>query len=331
MDGSLIKTSLENLSVDAVRNLGFPYLVLDNTYLSDFEKLTLLDSKSLLRVVDNKKIVCSKNLKQSRLASVFFPHMLSTKVNNYRTPMEAFNNDVALIRSMKLAKKYNRTVTTAGLRSMLQMVSHTQGVSNFKPDVSKFIYDEYGNSGKVYDFSAGYGGRLVGFLASSCIEYVGVDVNKVNFPCYEKLINAYKTDNKITKLICIGSEDYIENQEYFDLAFSSPPYFNKEHYSEDDEQSYIKFPTYDDWLGGYFYNTISNTVNMLKNNGVLALNIKDIKNGKKVFPLESDALSVCLQLNIKHIDTLYMELNTTLNSGSGKIKKLEPIFIFKKV
>ena len=37
-----------------------------------------------------------------------------------------------------------------------------------------------------------------------------------------------------------------------DLCFTSPPYFDTEKYSDEDTQSYKKFPTEDGWVNGFF-------------------------------------------------------------------------------
>ena len=37
----------------------------------------------------------------------------------------------------------------------------------------------------------------------------------------------------------------------FDLVFTSPPYFAKEAYSDDEEQSYKKFNQYETWVEGF--------------------------------------------------------------------------------
>jgi hypothetical protein len=76
----------------------------------------------------------------------------------------------------------------------------------------------------------------------------------------------------------MGSEDFTKEnfpqyQEYFDIYFSSPPYFDCERYSTDETQSYKKFPKYDLWIKGFYRQTIYNACDALKKDGVFAINI----------------------------------------------------------
>lgn len=76
----------------------------------------------------------------------------------------------------------------------------------------------------------------------------------------------------------MGSEDFTikdfpQYKGYFDLYFTSPPYFNTEQYSDDESQSYKKFPTYKGWIDGFYRQTIYNACDVLKKDGVFGINI----------------------------------------------------------
>ena len=153
--------------------------------------------------------------------------------------------------------------------------------SNFRPATAKTIYELYGKDNcKVLDTSSGFGGRLLGFFtAKNTDEYVGIDPNTAD-SC-NKFIEFMQMRfgiNKKAYVNKIGSEDFtIENypqyENYFDISFTSPPYFNIERYSDDITQSYVKFSTYDVWIDGFYRNTIYNSCNALKLDGTFAINI----------------------------------------------------------
>ena len=153
--------------------------------------------------------------------------------------------------------------------------------SNFRPATAKTIYELYGKDNcKVLDTSSGFGGRLLGFFtAKNTDEYVGIDPNTAD-SC-NKFIEFMQMRfgiNKKAYVNKIGSEDFtIENypqyENYFDISFTSPPYFNIERYSDSDTQSYKKFNTYDVWVDGFYRNTIYNSCNALKLDGTFAINI----------------------------------------------------------
>ena len=49
-----------------------------------------------------------------------------------------------------------------------------------------------------------------------------------------------------------------------DLAFTSPPYFNREQYSQDENQSFIAYGEYDDWRENFLRPTLTTIYNYLK-------------------------------------------------------------------
>ena len=164
------------------------------------------------------------------------------------------------------------------MRSMFAFVGAGY-CSNFRPATAKTIYELYGKDNcKVLDTSSGFGGRLLGFFtAKNTSEYVGIDPNTAD-SCNRFILYMSRYFNKKAYVNKIGSEDFtVENypqyENYFDISFTSPPYFGTEKYSDSDTQSYKKFNTYDLWVDGFYRNTIYNSCNALKIDGTFAINI----------------------------------------------------------
>ena len=325
------KIPLENKSIQEIRSLGFPYL--------NYPEELLLSEFDGLKNQDENKILAENFIKTSKsytkLASQFFPHMFETRVIGMKTPMEAWNSDKLLERAVNICKKYSKNPTISTLRSKLMIVSGTQCVSNFRPDVARLIYNLFGNKGKIFDFSMGYGGRLVGFLASNCQEYVGVDVNTLNFDGYNKINSLYNKDGKTTRFIQCPAEDFNEYTEYFDLSFSSPPYFCKEQYSADENQSFNKYKQYDNWRDNFLQKMIQNSHKMVKTGGHFVINIADINLGSKKYPLVNDTIEISTKTGFKLEKTLEYSLKKTIgtrasfNDKECDYKK-EPVLIFIK-
>ena len=187
-------------------------------------------------------------------------------------------------RSEKSFTRYVRKLLKYGkspndMRSMFAFVGAGY-CSNFRPATAKTIYELYGKDNcKVLDTSSGFGGRLLGFFtAKNTSEYVGIDPNTAD-SCNKFILymGRYFT-NKKAYVNKIGSEDftmdnYPQYENYFDISFTSPPYFDTEKYSDSDTQSYKKFNTYDAWVDGFYRNTIYNSCNALKLDGTFAINI----------------------------------------------------------
>ena len=67
-----------------------------------------------------------------------------------------------LYKAIRKRIKLDDNMSDMGMRKTFSWVSGTQKVSNFRPTIAKYIYDNYSNNGNVLDYSAGYGGRLIG-------------------------------------------------------------------------------------------------------------------------------------------------------------------------
>ena len=125
------------------------------------------------------------------------------------------------------------------------------------------------------------------------------------------------------------------------MVFTSPPYFDREQYSEDEEQSYKSYPQYDDWRDNFLKPTLVNAYESLRNDRYLLWNIADIKIGTNKFhPLEQDSIDILLSLGADYQGKLKMLMTSMVGVNQSKVKnavkvngkylKYEPIFVFYK-
>ena len=176
--------------------------------------------------------------------------------------------------------------------------------SQFKPNVAKSIYDMF-KAENILDFSMGWGDRLAGFYASDYGKhYVGIDPRKENHPIYneqsefyEKHLGFFEHERK-SEFHCSPAEefDFSQYDDYFDLVFTSPPYFNVERYSYDDTQSWVRYKSIEDWNTDFLQKTLKNLWSSIKTGGYLLVNISDVNassKGKKT----KGWLSICDPMN----------------------------------
>jgi DNA modification methylase len=123
-----------------------------------------------------------------------------------------------------------------------------------------------------------------------------------------------------------GSENYIPEKEMLDFCFTSPPYFDLEKYSDEDSQSYKKFPNRELWLNGYLRTTFENCYHGLKPSKHMAINIADKKGNK----LELDTIRIAEEVGFKLVKTLKLALSNINLRDKSKKFKYEPIYIFIK-
>ena len=70
--------------------------------------------------------------------------------------------------------------------------------------------------------------------------------------------------------------DYGEYQNYFDVVFTSPPYFSVERYSHDDTQSWVRYKNIDVWNEHFLHKALGKIIPTVKKGGIIAVNIADV-------------------------------------------------------
>lgn len=194
-----------------------------------------------------------------------------------------------------------------GFRSSRQVPMITM----FKPIIARYVYEKYSNVGDVvYDFSAGFGARLLGARNR---KYIGVD--PLTAGEIGEIRDCFGLSGEIYDEI---SENFCLNKNSIDLAFSSPPYFNQEEYSRDDRQAYNKGEDY--FYNVYWKKTLANIYHMLKDEKFFILNVKNrpqmVEMAKEKFGL---------------MDEIYLRtIRSHLNKKAG-IEKKESMYVFKKI
>ena len=288
--------------------------------------------------IDTSKDFMSLKFNQgSGLCRHIFPNLRDTvQAGDPRTLNAKFFDDHMLKRAIEFCLKFKTSkcpVKPSGIKDGLEMLGG--GVAtNFKPMSAKWVYDKYcPQDATVYDFSSRFGGRILGAASSTKVSrYIGTDPNTVTFNNQKKLkavIQSALPDFKIG-LHNLPSEEATLPTGLIDLAFSSPPYFDLEVYTEEATQSVVKFPKYLDWLEGYVRPTLTNIHNSLKSNGLLALNIADYNFKSRTVYMVDDWIRIANDVGFNLIDTVPMRIQTRRGVGHGPNtkEKQEGIYIF---
>ena len=318
---------------DYYRRHGFPhYTIREDEKHTHMRKLQKFDVDSIF--INNEIIQTMHCL---RLAWTYFPHFWEIKCGGAKqSPMDIYNDDDKFKSTIRKCWNWNlkhfkgeeemekNKFHENRLRQSLKIYTGTQSVSNFRPTAAKLIYEKFGGDGVIRDMSSGWGGRLLGFLASSNTKhYIGTEPSTRT---YEGLLKMKKDFSYISKKVDIykqGSEDFIPKKESLDLCFTSPPYFDTEKYSDEPTQSYIKFPTGDKWMNEFIRKTMENCYYGLKKNCYMLINIANTPRHKFI---EDGTIRVAEETGFTHEDILQLTLSSVMGSGY----KYEPIFVFKK-
>ena len=304
------------------RQEGFPYYSTDKESRDrDFNKLIKYDRSQMF-----ENDIVKQSMHGLGLAWSYFPNSFDVRCGDKMTPYEAFMNDEIFMKVIKKRLKMGTYISDSGIRKMLKIFTGVQAVSNFRPTAAAAIYDTFAKNGAVWDMSGGWGGRLLGAIASGVNMYVATEPCKTMCKGLRELAADFAPENMYVDIIDLGSEDYLPPRNTFDLCFTSPPYFDLEKYSEETSQSYVRYPYKDLWVNLFLGRTFKNCYHGLKSDGVMAINIADIK-GKE---LEADMVKIAEQVGFKLKNKLRLALsNINLRNKKSKFK-YEPIYLFIK-
>ena len=176
--------------------------------------------------------------------------------------------------------------------------------------------------GHVLDPCAGWGGRMLD-ISTVCNKYT----------CFEPETRTYHGLKQLCRFIqelqphfkanihCQPFEEAKLSANAYDMAITSPPYFNTEEYSKEDTNSLNRFDTFEKWVDGFYLPMIEKTMMALKPGKVFILNI-----GNRVYPLDEILMShFGSQFEIKNMGN-----QIGGNGGLRSVGKGEIFFRIKK-
>ena len=285
--------------------------------------------------VQNGKLGLGNNAGQT-LNRFIFTNMQTAepKGRGSNSLRDRFNDEKKLKRAIRICFEFregNKLIYPTAMRRALELVTG-ENVTNFKAQNARAIVEHLCPVmwGRVYDYSCGYGGRLLGISSSNMgYTYVGTDPNTETFNYLNYMNTFLNSDSEIIQDV---SENY--QSEDIDLAFSSPPYFNLEKYSDEPTQCMVNYTTLNEWFEGYVAPTMKNIHNGLNDEGIFATNIADYKSyGNKEFNVVEDWIATANKVGFEHTGTIKMMLNTRPGVGNDKKEgreKWEGVYVFKK-
>jgi tRNA G10 N-methylase Trm11 len=310
-----------------VEQRGFPFYEFDyEKKLKEFNRAAIIDLQNLW---ENNEL--KQRIEGLGLCWSYFPHAWEIKIAGQRTPKEIWDDKEMLRKA--IAHRLRRgglpmlfdecKMTDSQIRKALKSYTGTQAVSNFRPTAAAAMYKKYGG-GNVWDMSCGFGGRLIGaYLAGNIKHYFGTDPSTKTMQGLLNIKDDFKHLPMNVSLYEMGSEDFNPPVE-LDMCFTSPPYFDREQYADEESQSFKRHANVEAWNEGFLRKTIRNCWQGLKMGKILALNVANVK---RHMSLEKDTVHIATSEKFELIDVVKMRLSSIQRGGY----KFEPIFIFKKV
>jgi len=266
------------------------------------------------------------------LAEFFHPHIYDVYAGK-NPPSVVFSNRDLFRKSLEMFMKCSGKdyLTYTDVRRALCRFG-SRKVNSFSPEVVRDLINFYGFDGcSVFDPCAGYSGRLLGTVASKHYpSYFGID------PCSMTCDGLLSTAEFLTSygessdvnIVNGRAESVVKvvGPSTFDIAISSPPYWNKEQYSNESTQSCNRYKTYGEWLDGFLEPVISGCFRVLKPGGVFIYNVGECRSND----IPNDSVTIATESGFVVEDRKEIRFKKAFASEGDDQFFSEPLFIFRK-
>jgi len=290
------------------------------------EKLVSMLTNEYTELIEYARL-CKGEDACRRTSLLFNPHRLTTKCGNGNVSIYESLQNPQYFPHIARATLLHVGRSSDLLYQVLQFgFNFVQWCNEFPPIAAYRLCERYGLTAEshVLDPCAGWGGRMLGVsvLVDSYTCYDPSTKTADGLAGLESFIRRIRPT--FTALVNpIPFEESDEMEDYYDLAITSPPYFDTEKYSDEETNSLNRYADYYSWCRGFYYPLIDKTMRQLKPEAVFILNI-----GDRRYPLTQSMQQHCAKqgYQVRQIDNFI-----GYNAGLGRQGDLgEKFFEIKK-
>ena len=183
-----------------------------------------------------------------------------------------------LEKAVRTNRKSHSTPYASEIIRQLGFTSGTSKVTIYRPLLTKRII-QYFNAKNVLDVCVGWGGRMLGSVCVNGVAYTGIEPCSKTFRGLERMRDALALQNVV--LYKDMAENVLPTLECkYDVALTSPPYYNLEKYSDEATQSH-NYGKYEDWVVKFLKPVIHGVLDKLVEGGKSCWSVKNFKTDKK--------------------------------------------------
>lgn len=261
-------------------------------------------------------------------------------VDRHPSPLKFWQTREVMVRleaKKKFPDKYDTSDISATGKNAYALretvYSLTKEANQFSPSAAsaiyKLVYQRLGHKIDIFDPFAGWGDRGIAAIAQldHCVNsYTGIDANSNLRAGYERIEKLAQLKLKV-KFHIADSLTYLRSHQEelkgkFDLVFTSPPYYNYETYSSDNEQSIKGKSSYQDWLATFYEPTLKLLATLVKDDGIFIIHVGPTYSAPT---FDTDTKKILEKTSLKFYNTIYFNggrsipafiyTNTTKNIG----------------
>lgn len=329
-----VRNSLRNMSdeafeeflpsfIEALFEYGF------DTFLKNYnDGLTTSndDWKKLQSKTIDKDWINSTSTIGTNIIKRNMPHIY--EVRNYKGKcIRNMWNKVTLEKAIRCNRKSHSTPYASEIIRQLGFTAGTSKVTIYRPLLTKRIVQCF-DAKNVLDVCVGWGGRMLGSIAANDgVSYTGIEPFTKT---YDGLINMKDTlQLENVTLYNDTAENVLPTLEkQYDLAITSPPYYNLELYSEEDTQSH-HYGSYDDWVKFFLEPVVNGVLDVLLDDGYSCWSVKNFKTDKQ-YNLYDDVVRIHNEKGWKQIEREFYVGNSIRPGLDKKGKEITYVFTLSK-
>ena len=183
-----------------------------------------------------------------------------------------------LEKAVRTNRKSHSTPYASEIIRQLGFTSGTSKVTIYRPLLTKRIVQYY-NAKNVLDVCVGWGGRMLGSVCIDGVSYTGIE------PCSKTFEGLKQMRDTLSLSNVVLHHDVAEKvlptlERKYDLALTSPPYYNLEKYSDEATQSH-HYGKYEDWVEKFLKPVVHGVLDKLVEGGKSCWSVKNFKTDKK--------------------------------------------------
>jgi hypothetical protein len=213
--------------------------------------------------------------------------MLRARHKRGLSSVEAFKRDDWLKKAIALQLKYGSSVEPQRVLKALRAV--IRNPTNFPPALARWLVDRYvPTGGKIVDPCCGYGGRLMGSMASGrAVTYTGFDIEPETVKANKELAQFIGCKNRVS----VEQRDIFDSRAWprSDVVLAGPPYFDTENYGATSAAQVRSFASYADWVNSFFGVLFQKA---FESASTVILNVADLNVQNEILYLPADAAGV---------------------------------------
>jgi hypothetical protein len=311
----------------------------ENIFNYGFDNLIKRYNEGLQTVQKDWQNLKSKNINTNNISSTtttgvsiikrFMPHIYEVENFKGKSIKKLFTKE-NIKNALIVNRKTHSTPYVSEFIRQLGFMAGTTKVTIYRPLLTKRVV-QYFEAKNVLDVCVGWGGRMIGSACLEGVKYTGIEPFSKTYNGLNKIKEELSLDN--VSLYNDKAEDIIGSlPKEFDIAITSPPYYNLEIYSDEDSQSH-NYGSYENWKSHFLEPVVVGVLNCLIEGGKSCWSVKNFKTDKK-YNLFDDIKKIHMDNGWELLDSEFYVGNCIrpgLKTSSGSAAKSKEItYIFAK-